>query len=53
MHELHPNNLIHDLNDPTIRWMELAISNDCNLACRMCDSRYAWKWFDDEKELYE
>jgi MoaA/NifB/PqqE/SkfB family radical SAM enzyme len=52
MYELHPNNLIHDLNDPTIRWMELAISNDCNLACRMCDSRYAWKWFDDEKELY-
>jgi MoaA/NifB/PqqE/SkfB family radical SAM enzyme len=52
MSDLLPNTLIEDLNDPTIRWIELAISNDCNLACRMCDSRYAWKWFDDEKELY-
>jgi len=52
MSDLLPNNLIEDLDDPTIRWIELAISNDCNLACRMCDSRYAWKWFDDEKELY-
>lgn len=38
--------------EPTIGWLELAISNDCNLACRMCDSRYAWKWFDEEKEIY-
>ena len=37
-----------DLSRPTIRWIELAISNDCNLACRMCDSRYAWKWFKEE-----
>ena len=49
---LDPKDLIKDMNDPTIRWMELAIGNDCNLACRMCDSRYAWKWFDDEKEMY-
>lgn len=49
---LHPDDLIEDLNNPTIRWMELAIGNDCNLACRMCDSRYAWKWFDDEQEMY-
>jgi len=52
MPELHPDNLIDDLSKPDIRWMELAISNDCNLVCRMCDSRYAWKWFEDEKELY-
>ena len=51
MPELHPDNLIDDLSKPDIRWMELAISNDCNLVCRMCDSRYAWKWFEDEKEL--
>ena len=49
---LDPKDLIKDMNDPTICWMELAIGNDCNLACRMCDSRYAWKWFDDEKEMY-
>ena len=52
MPDLHPNDLIKDLNDPTIRWLELAISNDCNLACRMCDSRYSWKWFDDEQKFF-
>lgn len=41
-----------DLENPKLRWVELAISNDCNLACRMCDSRYAWKWYKEEKELY-
>jgi organic radical activating enzyme len=41
-----------DLENPSIRWIELAISNDCNLACRMCDSRYAWKWFKEEQELF-
>lgn len=41
-----------DIDNPKIRWIELAISNDCNLACRMCDSRYAWKWFKEEQELY-
>ena len=52
MNGLHPDDLIEDLNSPEIRWMELAIGNDCNLSCRMCDSRYAWKWFDDELEMY-
>ncbi len=37
-----------DLKKPQIKWLELAISNQCNLACRMCDSRYSWKWFDEE-----
>ena len=41
-----------DVENPKIKWLELAISNDCNLACRMCDSRYAWKWFKEEKEIY-
>lgn len=41
-----------DINHPTIRWIELAISNDCNLACRMCDSRYAWKWFKEEIAMH-
>ena len=50
--DLNPSNLIPDLKNPKIRWIELAISNDCNLACRMCDSRYSTKWFDDEKEFY-
>jgi hypothetical protein len=41
-----------DIEKPSIRWIELAISNDCNLACRMCDSRYSWKWFKEEQELF-
>ena len=49
---LPPHELISDLNSPKIRWIELGLSNDCNLACRMCDSRYSLKWFDDEKEFY-
>lgn len=41
-----------DLDSPNIKWIELAISNNCNLACRMCDSRYSMKWFDEEKESF-
>ncbi len=41
-----------DLEHPKIRWLELAISNNCNLACRMCDSRYSLKWFEEEKEIF-
>jgi organic radical activating enzyme len=47
-----PIDKLVDFNNPTIRWIELAISNDCNLACRMCDSRYAWKWYDEEKSHF-
>ena len=35
---------------PKIEWLEIAISNDCNLACRMCDSRYSHKLYDEEVE---
>ena len=41
-----------DIENPRLKWIELAISNDCNLACRMCDSRYAWKWFKEEQAMY-
>ena len=37
---------------PKIEWLELAISNDCNLACRMCDSRYSHKLYDEELEFW-
>lgn len=40
-----------DIENPNISWLEMAMSNDCNLICRMCDSRYAWKWIEDEKTL--
>jgi len=51
MPNLEPEQLITDLTAPSIKWLELALGNDCNLACRMCDSRYAFKWFDDEVEF--
>lgn len=41
-----------NLNNPKIEWLELAISNDCNLMCRMCDSKYSHKLFDEELEYY-
>jgi molybdenum cofactor biosynthesis enzyme MoaA len=37
-----------DLARPSLKWLELAISNDCNLACRMCDSRYSHRWYEEE-----
>lgn len=49
---LLPIDELVNLDQPRLKWIELAISNDCNLACRMCDSRYSWKWFKEEKELF-
>lgn len=37
-----------DFDNPKITNIELAISNDCNLMCRMCDSRFSHKLFDEE-----
>jgi len=50
--EALPIDQLVDIENPKIGWIELAISNDCNLACRMCDSRYSWKWFNEEKLIY-
>lgn len=47
-----PIDQLVNLDNPKIGWIELAISNDCNLACRMCDSRYSWKWFNEEQAIY-
>jgi len=47
-----PIDQLVNIEKPALKWIELAISNDCNLACRMCDSRYAWKWFKEEKAIY-
>lgn len=41
-----------NIENPEIKWLELAISNDCNLACRMCDSIFSSKWFKEEKAIY-
>jgi len=41
-----------DVKNPRIEWLELAISNDCNLMCRMCDSKYSHKLFDEELKYY-
>ncbi|MCY4512262.1 MAG: twitch domain-containing radical SAM protein, partial [Bdellovibrionales bacterium] len=52
MPNLSPEKLISDIQSPEIKWLEVAISNDCNLICRMCDSRYSSKWFEEEKDFY-
>ncbi len=44
----HPKN--QNLTEPVISFLELSLSNDCNLMCRMCDSRYSRKMFDEEVE---
>lgn len=44
----HPKN--QNLTKPVINFLELSLSNDCNLMCRMCDSRYSRKMFDEEVE---
>lgn len=41
-----------DVKNPKIEWLELSISNDCNLMCRMCDSRYSHKLFEEEHEYF-
>lgn len=40
-----------DTNNPVISNLEIAISNDCNLMCRMCDSRFSYKLYDEEVEF--
>lgn len=40
-----------NFKQPVIQWLELAISNDCNLMCRMCDSRYSHLLFNEELEF--
>lgn len=47
-----PINEIVTLENPKIKWIELSISNKCNLVCRMCDSRYSRLWYKEEKEFY-
>jgi len=37
-----------DMDNPKIQYLELSLSNDCNLMCRMCDSRYSYKLFNEE-----
>lgn len=41
-----------NFDNPNIKYLELALSNDCNLACRMCDSRYSHRLYDEEKQFY-
>jgi hypothetical protein len=40
-----------DVEKPAITWLEIALSNRCNVACRMCDSRYSTRWLKDEVAL--
>ena len=50
----HPKVGIHSVNtdDYKLEYLELSLSNDCNLMCRMCDSRYSFKLFNEEQEYH-
>jgi len=41
-----------DTENYKLEYLELSLSNDCNLMCRMCDSRYSFKLFDEEQEYH-
>lgn len=41
-----------DVQNPKIEWIEISTSNLCNLACRMCDSRYSSLWYDQELKVF-
>ena len=51
-HNEHPKIGSKGINtkDYKLEYLELSLSNDCNLMCRMCDSRYSHKLFDEEQE---
>lgn len=51
INENHATNMV-DLDDPSINYLELAISNDCNLMCRICSSRYSQKLYQEELEYF-
>jgi sulfatase maturation enzyme AslB (radical SAM superfamily) len=37
--------------EPTLTYLEICLSNVCNLKCRMCSSLYSTRWIADEKAL--
>jgi len=37
-----------DIDNPNITYLELAISNNCNLMCRICSSKFSHKLYDEE-----
>lgn len=40
-----------DIENHGIRFIELAVSNSCNLDCVMCSSKFSSKWYAKDKEL--
>lgn len=36
-----------DVNNPTIKFIEIGISNSCNFACVTCDAAYSTSWWKD------
>jgi len=48
----NPATNVIDPSNPAINYLELAISNDCNLMCRICSSRYSQKLYQDEIEYF-
>ncbi len=41
----------HNINNPEIRDIEMAMSNKCNFKCVSCEVKFSSFWYDDEKIL--
>jgi molybdenum cofactor biosynthesis enzyme MoaA len=44
---------IVSIDGAKLEYLEIGLSNHCNLKCRICDSRYSHKIYDDEVEYYK
>lgn len=42
-----------NLLKPTIKYLEIGLSNACNLACVTCGSNYSTSWYDDDAKFSE
>ena len=43
--------ITHYPDDTEIKGLDIALSRECNLACRMCNSNYSTKWDEISKKL--
>jgi MoaA/NifB/PqqE/SkfB family radical SAM enzyme len=39
------------VDDPSVRYLEIGLSNACNFACVTCASNYSTSWFEDDNKL--
>ena len=47
------SNFGYDTNEKHIKYLELGLSNACNLKCVSCASNYSTSWYEDDKILVQ